>query len=121
MNYFTEYDPATGAITRVVMQQGAFTPQAGMSFINGNFDDLSYRIVDGQAVEIEPEVLEVNHEAIFRNDRGEKLFLSDWTQGADSPLSTTKKAEWAAYRQKLRDLPATVDDYSNVTWPEPPM
>ena len=31
----------------------------------------------------------------------------DWTQGADSPLSDEKKAEWVTYRQALRDLPST--------------
>ena len=30
---------------------------------------------------------------------------SDWTQASDSPLSNDKKAEWATYRQQLRDLP----------------
>ena len=32
---------------------------------------------------------------------------SDWTQGADSPLSDAAKAEWATYRQACRDMPAT--------------
>ena len=36
-----------------------------------------------------------------------RVFLkeSDWTQMTDSPLSDEKKAEWAVYRQALRDLP----------------
>lgn len=37
--------------------------------------------------------------------RNRRLEASDWTQMADSPLSDTKKAEWATYRQALRDLP----------------
>jgi hypothetical protein len=48
----------------------------------------------------------------------------------DSPLSDTKKAEWATYRQELRDLPAKwpanvdktkVDPYvdDDVTWSWP--
>lgn len=32
---------------------------------------------------------------------------SDWTQTVDAPLSDSKKAEWATYRQALRDLPAS--------------
>ena len=32
---------------------------------------------------------------------------SDWTQGADSPLSDAAKAAWATYRQACRDMPAT--------------
>lgn len=34
------------------------------------------------------------------------LQASDWTQMADSPLSDEKKAEWAAYRQALREMPS---------------
>lgn len=41
----------------------------------------------------------------FREKRNRKLEASDWTQFADSPLSDSKKAEWATYRQALRDLP----------------
>ena len=33
------------------------------------------------------------------------LAESDWTQMADTALTTEKKAEWATYRQALRDLP----------------
>ena len=44
----------------------------------------------------------------FRGLRNKKLAKSDWTQANDSPLSDTKKAEWATYRQKLRDLTKTV-------------
>jgi hypothetical protein len=41
----------------------------------------------------------------------------------DSPLSTAKKEEWAAYRQELRDQPDTLPDATmpeDVVWPEPP-
>ena len=50
----------------------------------------------------------------------------DWTQGADSPLSDEKKAEWATYRQALRDLPSTASPtldgpfIGNVVWPTEP-
>lgn len=33
---------------------------------------------------------------------------SDWTQGADSPLSAEQKNVWANYRQALRDFPARI-------------
>jgi hypothetical protein len=35
--------------------------------------------------------------------RDEKLQASDWTQLPDVPLTTEQKAEWATYRQELRD------------------
>ena len=49
--------------------------------------------------------IELRHFRILRN---RKLKNSDWTQANDSPLSDTKKAEWATYRQALRDLTKTV-------------
>ena len=56
----------------------------------------------------------------LRMDRNSRLIASDWTQFTDSPLSPEKKTEWATYRQALRDLPGTVTDPTNVTWPTPP-
>ena len=41
-----------------------------------------------------------------RNTRTSLLAESDWTQMADTALSTEKKAEWVTYRQALRDLPS---------------
>ena len=40
-----------------------------------------------------------------REVRTRLLKESDWTQVADTALTTEKKAEWATYRQSLRDLP----------------
>ena len=59
-------------------------------------------------------------EELFRGERDSLLSQSDWTQLADSPLSDSKKTEWATYRQALRDLPASTTDYENVTFPTPP-
>ena len=52
------------------------------------------------------------HEQINRSRREEELYTTDWTQIADCPLSESKKAEWAVYRQALRDLT------SHSNWPE---
>ena len=64
-----------------------------------------------------------SHMAHLREERNQKLVGSDWTQAPDhsSPLADAKKAEWATYRQSLRDLPATVDVslWSDV-WPTEP-
>jgi hypothetical protein len=41
----------------------------------------------------------------------------------DSPLSDEKKAEWATYRQQLRDLPVGYTDdneWSDIVWPTKP-
>ena len=59
-------------------------------------------------------------EAEFKFERNGLLNASDWTQLSDNQLADTKKAEWATYRQALRDLPASTTDYDNVSWPTQP-
>mgnify|MGYP006272683077 CR=1 FL=1 len=59
-----------------------------------------------------------------RNQRDQMLSQSDWTQMPDSPLSAEQKAEWAAYRQQLRDLPANIpadiESWFDVIFPTRP-
>ena len=59
----------------------------------------------------------------LRDKRNDKLIASDWTQMSDSPLSESKKQEWATYRQQLRDLPVSYTDdneWSDIVWPTKP-
>ena len=69
----------------------------------------------------------------FRRQRRFVLEDCDWTQANDSPLSSSKKTEWATYRQVLRDLPSNKDEAtrkamaeakatnkSHSGWPTPP-
>lgn len=59
----------------------------------------------------------------IRARRSYLLVECDWTQTIDAPLSDAKKAEWAAYRQALRDLPTQYPDVqqeSDVVWPTKP-
>lgn len=56
----------------------------------------------------------------LRIERNNRLQKCDWTHCTDSSLDSEKQAAWAAYRQSLRDLPSTVTDPTNVTWPTPP-
>jgi hypothetical protein len=44
---------------------------------------------------------------IIRGIRDGMLSRSDWTQLPDSPLTEVKRAEWATYRQALRDITET--------------
>lgn len=43
--------------------------------------------------------------------RDAALIQCDWTQVVDAPFSNELKAQWAAYRQALRDLPL------HANWP----
>ena len=58
----------------------------------------------------------------LRAKRDIRLQASDWTQGADSPLTSAKKTEWATYRQELRDITKTYQamDADGFKWPEKP-
>ena len=59
----------------------------------------------------------------LRDMRDDLLQECDWTQMPDSPLSDSKKAEWATYRQALRDLPENYtnsDSTTDIVWPTKP-
>ena len=51
-----------------------------------------------------------------RSERNRLLTETDWTQGNDSPLSNSKKTEWASYRTALRNLPSA-SGWPNVDMP----
>lgn len=51
--------------------------------------------------------------------RTQLLYLCDWTQLPDAPLTVQQKADWTTYRQALRDITAQEDPF-NITWPTEP-
>ena len=53
--------------------------------------------------------------AIVRSMRNNELTASDWTQLPDSPLTPEIKAEWAVYRQALRDV-TTQENPREIVW-----
>tara|TARA_R110000796_G_scaffold39409_1_gene98338 strand:- start:7442 stop:7693 length:252 start_codon:yes stop_codon:yes gene_type:complete len=59
----------------------------------------------------------------MRRVRKDLLQECDITQLADAPLTDAEKAEWATYRQALRDMPVTnasATTYEEIIWPEKP-
>lgn len=92
----------------------------------GRADDMSTWVVtpdspDARAVIASKTLAQWQRESQLvglRTQRNAKLAASDWTQLADAPANT--KGAWVAYRQALRDLPATVADPVNPVWPTPP-
>lgn len=52
--------------------------------------------------------------------RTQLLADSDWTQLLDAPLTAAKQAQWASYRQELRDIPAQPGYPGAVSWPVKP-
>jgi hypothetical protein len=53
-------------------------------------------------------------------ERNRLLFVTDWTQGNDSPLTQEKRDEWKTYRQALRDMFVGCSTPADVVWPKLP-
>jgi len=112
MNIFTVYDLTTGEIdhsTTTVAEINEVGLQEGQGIIEGSYQANEFIITDGEAVVRTDNTLE-----ILRLKRDALLTESDWTQVNDSPLTDAKKAEWATYRQALRDLPSQYTDNDNI-------
>tara|TARA_R100000655_G_scaffold23323_1_gene47021 strand:- start:417 stop:653 length:237 start_codon:yes stop_codon:yes gene_type:complete len=75
---------------------------------------LSIQIGDGQPVFAKGETITKIDE--LRAERNSRLADSDIYMIQDFP--TTKKTEWKAYRQALRDM--DISDPDNITWPNKP-
>jgi hypothetical protein len=120
------YKSATGQITNVKPFTDAKLTKfldinAGLSYINGYVEDPENWLVDTNTLQLVDNSIPVDYTEWMRRRRDLLLTGSDWTQGADSPLSDSKKAEWQTYRQALRDLPSdytsAITSKDNVTWP----
>lgn len=131
MNRYVVYNTSTGHIESMLSLSD--TSKARMQSDNPNTGFLLATVSDVNKycvnVATDPHTIEskptptINIEAYIRELRSKYLTLSDWTQAADSPLTDTKKAEWATYRQALRDMPASADSYATVddiVWPTRP-
>ena len=126
--YRTFYETATGRIVicrkmtddAVAQRQAINTDQSYINIYCQNPDE--YKInLDTLELELIPKTYD--YQAWMRQRRNLLLTECDWTVGADSPLSDSKKTEWQTYRQALRDLPSTypnVTDKDSVIWPSKP-
>jgi len=88
------------------------------------------KIVDGVAVDMtSDEIAEFNARQVawaagaedrkakeVRRQRDVKIAETDWRASADLTLS----AEWAAYRQALRDVPQQEGFPNSINWPAKP-
>lgn len=112
MNIFTIYNLETGEIEyscSTVAEMHEMLLEDGQGIIEGDYQPNEYKIIDGEAVVRTDNALE-----ILRLKRNALLRESDWTLMPDSPLSDSKKTEWATYRQALRDLPNNNNDITSV-------
>ncbi len=102
--------------------------QADVDVIGKRYKLVSNEVIEMTAEEIESEndQLLLNSSLIGIKDKRNKMLLeSDWTANPQIAMSEEKKAEWALYRQSLRDLPSTITiDFlksgADLPWPVPP-
>ena len=80
----------------------------------GNQIEIDQTLIDAAAIEVATEQSWKN----LRTIRNRLLAETDWTQSRDVTLPND--AEWAAYRQALRDLPENTTDPANPVWPTKP-
>lgn len=104
-------------------QQLAMTPE--LASIDGFVPDINVKKVNLETLQLEDIVNTFGVLPLMdyiRLHRDKRLTMSDWTVGADSPLSDSKKAEWQTYRQALRDLPNTntATQIDDIVWPSKP-
>jgi hypothetical protein len=64
--------------------------------------------------------IDAQQAAAVRSTRNARIAECDWTQLDDTPITNSKKLEWAAYRQALRDIPDQPGFPWDINWPEKP-
>jgi len=122
MKYYSIYNISTGLIHTQGQSSlddiSDIVLNSGDGILEGAHDRATQKIVDGAAVSYTPDFWPK-----VRRDRDLLLAECDWTQNSDSPLTTEKKAEWATYRQALRDVPAnnsSKTSFDTVVFPTEP-
>tara|TARA_R110000803_G_scaffold24966_9_gene59866 strand:+ start:3318 stop:3716 length:399 start_codon:yes stop_codon:yes gene_type:complete len=131
MSHYIFYNTVTGAITNnlscsQVSKDKMIANNNNLGAMEGVCHDIENNMVNVSStphvVESRPAVA-VDVPEHIRLKRQNFLTWCDWTQAIDSPLSDSKKAEWATYRQALRDLPTSAGSWtsiSDVIWPSQP-
>ena len=125
---YVVYDTDTGLIKKTLTcdeNSIEYNHSDTESYTIGNPEESDKYFIDGEFVTgtvSESEAKTILDRGI-REIRESLLLTSDWTQMPDNPLSDEKKAEWAVYRQALRDIPANSVDalrLSDVNFPTKP-
>ena len=93
-------------------------PEPRYKVVNGQYIELTQSELDDLAAQAEAADLDFGD---VRGQRNGMLSASDWTRLDDAALGDHTAAEWATYRQALRDYPAQSDRVSTLpAWPENP-
>jgi len=98
---------------------------SSLGYVEGKYSRLTKKWNGSAVVDYSPPYVSGTNTIKVRAERNRLLEQSDWTQVPDSPLTDSKKTEWATYRQSLRDMMATYTDseantVENTTFPTKP-
>ena len=105
------------------------TDQPSINFETHRIEEGVPSLVDGSwqqtwsVIELTSEELQDRADgkaATARLTRDQKLAASDWTQIPNNALTDAQKAEWATYRQSLRDISSASGFPDSITWPTEP-
>ena len=86
-------------------------PQTEQEFLSIKYQPSELNITwNDFQVKFQEEVIRTQKK-LLRRYRDILLSQSDWVMTADVFASLSNKSDWIAYRQALRDLPATITEY----------
>ena len=117
LDKFQDFAVEADAASHVEAYGGFAAPNPGGSTSYWVVDEAAQTVVNDQA-QADADSL-ARSWASLRTERNALLVSSDWTQYNDSPLDDEAKADWATYREELRDLPESADP-ADPTWPDAP-
>ena len=83
-----------------------------------SWNGVSWDVTQKPEPEAKPEPEPVDQWTEMRMERDMKLANSDWRVNSDYPYDD--QTAWISYRSQLRDLPSTITDINNITWPTEP-
>lgn len=133
---YTIYTIQTGQIVGVVQSNNIEVQLSeGQAYLEGSYNDTQFYIENSLPVQIPAQPndfcvfdyttkswVQDSSLAISYNlqKRLDLLYLSDWTQIPNNPLTAEQQAAWATYRQELRDIPQQSGYPFNVVFPVAP-
>ena len=79
-------------------------------------DSLTWNVVTREVEQISEDTVW----ALVRSQRNGRLVETDQLMHSDYPITEVEKTNLLAYRKALRDMPSTITDIFDFTWPTPP-
>ena len=87
--------------------------------LSANFDSLKAKVEAIEIIVYGEKVLELD-DSTWENIRSKRDYILKSTDWTVTPGCTVDQAQWAAYRQNLRDIPQTYSKLEDINWPTKP-